>query len=243
MTFFALQEPNTGSDYKHTQVNGEARTTYGMPGVECSVCGRVGPLGHGTLPYRLPPALTADRHLQDRWPVPEVEWHALKDKVEAALRESQPGFEALGRFTGFPPITWKVPSRPTGDFFWAHCDGPIVSRRIADALRSLDATGFALIPVDEVRSGRRSASEDLPIPESGEPEDLLDWATEAREGGGGFFLRSVLTKGNLTSRMERHPACTGCGYAETTRRKGWEAWEDAIWPGEDIFHFPTTSWH
>lgn len=242
MRFFWMKEPEQGSDYTHTWVNGSASPKFGFPGVECSVCKRTGGLPGGILPYQLPDKITTDERLLDGWPVSEAEHRALQSKVEKALQENYSGIGSLPAGAEFPPITWELPSRPEGDVFWASLEGPIVSARVAAALRSQGATGFALIPVDHVRCGTGSPSEEAPIPDSGEPEDLSEWATETLAEGQEFFLLSVISEGRLKSNMHAQPACPGCSFIEIDRLDGWDAWDETVWAGDDIFHFPTTLW-
>lgn len=242
MKFFRMHEPRNSSDYQHTWINGAAEPTCGLPGVECSVCGRTGGLGGGLVPYRLPDELERELSALDYFPIPEADHGALRARIEEALRKSHPDMGPLPGGALFSPVTWKVPSRPDGDIFWADLDFPIVSGRVAAALRSLGAAGFDLIPIDEVRCGKRSAAKKAPIPASGEPEDLEKRATGALKDGQQFFALAVQAEGRLSSKMRERPACPGCGDMEVDRKKGWEAWKDAMWAGDDIFHFPTTLW-
>lgn len=242
MRFFRMKEPEQGSDYTQTWINGAASAKFGFPGAECSVCKETRGLKGGILPYRLPESLTTDQRLVDSWPLPEAEHRTLRSKVEGALKESYPGIGALPPGAGFPPITWEVPSRPEGDVFWASLEGPVVSARVAADLRLLGATGVALVPIDHVRTGKCSPREEAPIPDSGEPEDLSAWATEPPDEGQEFFLLSVIAEGHLNSGMFAQPPCPGCGHVEIVRQGGWGVWEDSISAGHDIFHFPTTLW-
>lgn len=243
MRFYILREPSNCSDYEFVWVNGEGGQDVLMPGVDCSVCGNTRGLEGGLLPYRLPAALEKELHELDGWPISETEHRALRERVERGLRELHPDMPPMPPGPSFPPIGWMVPSRPDGDLFWGA--GLVVSARLARALEAIDASGFALIPIDTVMVGEGSPADRPPIPTSGEPDDLVDLATRRLAEGEPYFVLSVLTEGSLNSRMQKQPACEGCGYAEVKRGsvwEDWEIWEDSIWPGTDTFHFPTTNY-
>lgn len=239
MRFFEMKKPETDTDYADIWINGSANPKYGFPGVSCSVCENTRGLAGGIMPYPLPDDLPIDTRLADWGAIPDTEHRALRLKIEDHLRRSGHNIERLPGGALFPPITWELPSRPEADVFWASYLGPIVSARAATALRSAEASGIALIPVDHVRCGTRSPSDKVPIPESGEPVDLLEQATETLEGVP-FFFCSVISEGRLTTNMHESPACPGCGHIQIDRSNAWAVWDDKIWPGDDIFHFPTT---
>lgn len=239
MKFFLMEQPQTDSDYADIWINGLAQAKHGLPGVQCSVCGETRTWLSGVRPQRLPDDLLSEHDFTDLRPVPDPEYRALRKKVEAALRAGDPDIGPLEGGETFTPLKWSLPSRPDGDVFWAMLGSPIVSGRAALALQASGASGFSLIPVETVRHGTRPASDEPPIPESGEPEDLCDLAQVAPDGGE-FFLLSITGEGNPGAGMHIQPACPGCGNVEIEREDGWDLWDDSIWAGADMFHYPST---
>lgn len=242
MKFFHLEPPRDLSDYQFTWINGSARTKFAFPGVKCSICGLTGGMPGGLLPISLPEQLRQEPRLRDRWPISEAAHQALRAEVEAALSAEHADLPPIPSGAKFLPIKWTVPSRPEGEMFWPSMDGPVVSAAFAQALESLGATGFALLPVEEIRCGTEPPDREAPIPESGEPEDLDAWATAVPGKGKAFHLLSVTAEGDPGTGMHTGPACDGCGRAETDRGGNWRTWDDSFWPGTDFFRFPTTRW-
>lgn len=239
--FFRLQEPVAESDYAMVWINGDGWAKLGLPGVDCSVCGDVRAGIGDVLPYRLPEALTRDPRLSAGKSVSDTAHRSLRIEIEGALADRYPDAAPLPIFARFPPIAWRVPTRPDGDAFWAIWGGGlIVSARVAAALRSLSATGFNLIAVEDIRCGAASAATDPPIPESGDPYSLLDLATETPEADREFFLLSAVASDRPVSGVSLHSACPGCGHIAVERADGWDRWNDAVWNGADIFDYPTT---
>lgn len=180
--------------------------------------------------------------MEEGWPIPESDFAELRSSVLEALRRDHPELDQLEIGASFPPIEWEVPTRPEGKVFWAALEGPILAADLADALKSLGATGAHLIPVDGIRSGERSPEEEPPIPDSGEPEDLLDLATKSHDDSQNFSFLSVVAEGRLNASLREHLACPGCGFVQVDRERGWRIWQDDMSPGCDFFHYPTTLW-
>lgn len=242
MKFYVLGQPESRSDYADIWINGMGRTLCGFPGMECSVCGESAPLNERIWPHRLPERLENDPRMRSFWPIPEADHLALRAEVQDAMNAAYPGMAQLQGGERFPPIEWVVPSRPESDFFWGLLEGPIVSARVADAMPDAGVTGIAFSPVDDVRCGIGPASREPPIPESGEPEDLVEWANSKPEPGQQFFVMEVASEGNYTVNMREQTLCPACGRREVERSGDWHVWEDSIWNGQDVFHFPTTQW-
>jgi len=240
MNFFRLQAPPYESDCEQILVNGSAQARYGLPGVNCSVCGATRGFASPVLPYEMPHEMADDGRLRNPWPISQDERKALVHALEESIRQTDPRFEQLPVGASFPPIEWRIPSPPDKDFFWAMLLGPIVNTRIATALRDAAYAGFELIQVESVKVGKPGRLIDRESLPNGEPEDLLAFATEDPPTNSDFYLLSVLAEGRLNSRMRREESCRGCGYAEIRRERGWEQWGDGSWNGADIFYFPTT---
>lgn len=187
MKFYILERPESRSDYADIWINGMGSTVCRFPAMGCFVCGEPAPLNDRIWPHRLPERLENDPRMRSFWPIPEADHLALRTEVQEAMNAAYPGMAQLQGGESFPPIEWVVPSRPDSDIFWGYLKAPIVSARIADAMRDAGVTGITFIPVDDVRCGIRPASQEPPIPESGEPEDLDKWATRKPEPGQQFF--------------------------------------------------------
>lgn len=236
MTFYLLERPDDyNSERDEIRHNGWGGFRVGMPGVDCSVCGDTRGMPGRVLPWRLPTELEQELRKLDFSPIPEDEHVALRQRVEAGLRQAHPDASDMPPGAMFPPLFWNFKDPPCEDFFWR---GPLpaVSARLAVGLRGLGATGFDLIPVDRVRVG-------VPMPRK---DNFKAWVTggdgTAGIAGPDIFYLSISTEGRLNSRMRQLPPCRGCGYADVDRGFRWERWEDAMWDGDDIFHFATTSY-
>lgn len=240
MEFYKLRMPDYRSYREETRRNGWGGHEIGMPGVDCSVCGDTRGMPGRVLPYRLPDALERELRERDLHPIPEDEHKALRARVEAALHEDHPDMPPMPPGADFPPLDWNFPAAPEGDIHWSS-QSFAVSARLADALRAMQATGFDLIPIDNVRIG-------VPPPDDDDDDNDDDDGDEPPRGdmagtaGPELFYLSIAAEGRLNSRMKRMPACSGCGYADVDRGYRWERWEDAIHDGHDIFHFPTTTY-
>ena len=229
MTFYMLQGPDDYLSHRdEIRRNGWGGFTVAMPGVDCSACGDTRGLPGRVLPWRLPRALEQELLKLDGRPIPEDRHKALRQRIEAGLREVNPNAPPMPPGAGFPPLFWNFKEPPHEGCFWWGLD-LAVSARIAEALRDMSATGFDLIPVDQVRVG-------MPIPRS-----LKGWGTggDGSKGSAGpeVFWVSVYAHASLNSRMRQLPPCPGCGYAKIEWGFRAERWEDAVWNGEDIFNF------
>lgn len=232
MECYKLRMPDYRSYREETRRNGWGGHEIGMPGVDCSVCGDTRGMPGRVLPYRLPEALERELRDRDLRPIPEDQHKALRARVEAALREYHPDMPPMPPGADFPPLNWNFPAMPSNDVYWSG-HGLAVSTRLADALRAIQATGFDLIPIDNVRVG---------VPPPDDEDDRPPRDDSAGTAGPEIFYLSIATDGRLNSRMTRMPACAGCGYEDVDRGFRWERWEDTTHDGHDIFHFPTTAY-
>lgn len=233
--FYLLRRPDDYLSHRdEIRRNGWGGYTVAMPGVDCSACGDTGGLPGRVLPWRLPSALEQELVKLDGRPIPEDEHKALRQRVEAGLRETNPAAPPMPPGAKFPPLFWNFKEPPHEGCFWW---GPhfAVSARLATGLREMGATGFDLIPVDRVRV-------DVPVPRgSGSIWQTGGDGTAGTVGPEIFYL-SVSAEARLNSRMRQLPACKGCGRAKVERGFRAERWEEAVWDGDDIFHFPDGSY-
>jgi hypothetical protein len=56
--FWRLQQPEYGSDYQSTYVNGDFDRSHAMPGIKCETCGATWASSH-VMPYACPVAMQA----------------------------------------------------------------------------------------------------------------------------------------------------------------------------------------
>ena len=231
MTFYLLRRPDDyRSDRDEIRRNGWGGCPVGMPGVRCSVCGDTGGLPGRVLPWRLPPALEQELVKLDYLPIPEDQHEALRERVEAGLRETNPDMAPMPAGAKFPPLFWNFAEPPSEGFFWW---GPHMSvgARLAAGLREIEATGFDLIPVDRVRVG-------VPVPRGSGRIWQTGGDGAAGTAGPEIFYLSISAVARLNSRMRQLPACPGCGRAKVEWGFRAERWEGAVWDGHNIFHFP-----
>src|SRR5262245_37539766 len=129
MKFWRLTHPEYDSDYSHTFINGDLEHPFGLPGVECDVCGATWG-GSRRLTVKCPTQLRRLDAMTERWPIARVEHEDLQRKTMRALRMRGVPFVDLQPGDDFQPSFLDVPSRPSADFLWASLGTLVVSERI-----------------------------------------------------------------------------------------------------------------
>ena len=139
MRFWRLMSPDYGSDYRYSYINGSLAHPFGLPGVDCDVCGQTWG-GSRVLPYEYPESLRSHRKATDRWPISRSEHLALQKQLLNQLGLAGDPFVDLRPGDSFQPCYLDVPSRPRADFLWSSIGVLVVSERIKESLISLCVT-------------------------------------------------------------------------------------------------------
>jgi hypothetical protein len=134
-----------------------------------------------------------------------------------------------------------IPSRPEADFLWGSLGSVVVSERIKNCFTFADFSGTLLIPITISKVGRRKATLPAPIPDSGEPEDIMEHANHVPESEVGQYFEMVITSDSHRVRgTEPTSVCPVCGFEQWFPPKQWKM-DESLWTGTDVFCLaPTT---
>lgn len=81
MRFWRIRESlEHVSDYKHSYVNGSLEHPYGLPGVNCDVCGDTWG-GSRILPFECPESFRRHKNITERWPISRAEHETLQKNL------------------------------------------------------------------------------------------------------------------------------------------------------------------
>jgi hypothetical protein len=241
--FWRLTEPEYGSDYEHTYINGGLEHPYSLPGVKCDVCGQTWG-GSRVLPFPCPQDLRARPELQVAWPIEGPKHRALRAEVAEHL--AREGFEAGPLFPGddFQPAFLDVPSSPSADFLWASRGSVVVSDRIRTVLGDLTGANLAFAPVILRNIGKGDPHDEIPIPSTGEPEDMYG-EVELRASNsdeGQYWEMIVQSESRLPRGVNEVMPCNGCGRRDYDHATRILSMFPDMWRGAPIFTLATTLW-
>ncbi len=253
MRFWKLDSPKY-SDYKSSYTNGSLEHPYRLPAAECDECGAT--VSWDTiLPCECPPAsrtvftepATVSIHKFDRI--------AAKFRGDLKKRHISPDLVRPG--CHLQPGFLDVPSKPVADFLWTGLSSVVVSERIRILFDALKIPSVAFCEVTLRKIGTRSGKASPPVPDSGEPEDIIG---EVRVRSPSrtitpYYQLLVLADSGYPPGTEPGPVCKVCGEAleqdwksEVSKaRQRWRAQEQAwktlthqtlrsVWSGSPIFY-------
>ncbi len=155
MRFWRLTDPDYDSDYRNTYINGLLEHPFGLPGVDCDVCGQTWG-GSRILPLECPFTLRKKKHIRERWPIPLAQHKELQSEIIAEFLKA--GVEKLPQLSPgdtFQPCFLEVPSRPTFDFLWSSLGSVVVSDRVKEFLERRRVKEVAFCPVRLRKIGER----------------------------------------------------------------------------------------
>jgi hypothetical protein len=142
----------------------------------------------------------------------------------------------------FQPCFLDVPSRPRSDFLWSSLGSLVVSERIKNVLVDFCSDDIAVCPVNLRKIGKREAKLPVPIPSTGEPEDIIDEVPILRDKSeiGPYFEILILKKSEYPPGGFPIKICSGCKRPleyESTREL---RMSPEMWKGGNIFFLATT---
>ena len=237
--------PEYGSDYRYSYINGSLEHPFGLPGVDCDVCGQTRG-GSRVLPYDYPESLRSHKKAKDRWPIPRSEHSALQEQLLKQLGLEGAPFVDLRPGDSFQPCYLDVPSRPRADFLWSRSGVLVVSERIKESLVSLCRDEIAVRPITLRKVGKREAKLAAPMPSTGEPEDIIHEVPllSDKAGVGPYYEIFPLKESDVPHNRPVKSVCSGCRredvdvvYPHNVNRP---RMADEIWRGESVFFLATT---
>lgn len=240
MKYWRLDSPGYSSDYKHTYVNGQLTHPFSLPGVRCDICQKTWS-GSRVLPYLCPAKLSSHPSIVTAGVLSRSEHRLLQQVMLEELGLEGAPFETLQPGDDFQPCYLDVPSRPRADFLWPALTPLVVSERICQFFLAHCAEDVACCAISLGKIGRREAHLSPPVPESGEPEDLIDQMFEKKTEGIGPYYE-ILPNGasGYPRGGEPRSVCSGCGRKDINYVTRQMVMFDEMWRGQNVFFFETT---
>jgi hypothetical protein len=242
MKFWTLEEPGYESDYQQVYINGSIEHPFGLPGVRCDVCGQTWG-GSRILPYECPRDLQRNKSLTDRWAIPLMEHKALQHEVLMKLKVMGAPVSELRPGDDFQPCYLDVPSRPMADFLWPSLESLVVSQRVKNILMEHCPRDISCCEVILRKVGKREPMSTAPIPESGEPGDIIgqvELTSSSNELLGPYYEVCIANESGLPPGCENLSICSGCGRVELDDSKREIRMIESMWRGDQIFFLATT---
>ncbi|MCP4978471.1 MAG: hypothetical protein GY931_20185 [Maribacter sp.] len=169
MKFWKLEKPDYDSDYDSEYINGGLDHPFGLPGINCDSCGETWS-GSRILSIECPEILRNDCCIKDGWPITFEKFSELEKRVSTMVVTNfdlKPGDR-------FQPSYLDVASKPEADFLWSSIGSVLVSERIKNFFEQYSRTDIDFAKVIKRHIGKNKAHLPAPIPESGEPEDIME---------------------------------------------------------------------
>ena len=241
MRFWRLECPDYDSDYTSSYINGSLEHPFGLPGVDCGVCHQVWG-GSRILPVELPASLRGLKHLNERWPISLEQHRALQLQVAVELNRSGIVVRELRPGDDFQPGYLDVPSIPRSDFLWACLGSVVVSQRVRNLFESMGIGDVAYVPVRIRKIGNREAHLSVPVPSSGEPEDIIHEVPPliGSDSLNPYFEMIIQSASEYAPQVEPIATCSGCGretFRDDERRL---IMSETMWRGADLFFLRST---
>lgn len=246
MRFWRIQHPDYKSDYQHSYINGSIENPHSLkfPAVDCDVCVSTRREGWKWLPFVCPESLRGVIEPLSSASLPLAEHKALQKELFAALGQEGEPFIDLAPGANFEPCCLDIPSRPRADFLWPGLGTFLVSERIRNVLLAScgDEVGATEVVLRKV--GKRNAALPAPIPQTGEPEDIINEASvlvDKTEIGPYYHIVPRKESAYPPNRVTRS-ICPGCQRVEMIYPKNEHKprMTNAMWKGHRIFYLGST---
>ena len=234
MQFWELIAPDY-DDYRDSYINGALIYPFRLPAVRCETCSRA----YGDdriLPFQLPEAFRKRKEIRKGWPLPRPDFEQLANQIEQELRASGIESPQLGPRDTFQPGFLDVPSKPRADFLWCCFGGPVVSERVRELLATIGVADVEFWPVKLRKIGSKEAKLRPPIPESGEPEDIINSVPLLKDAAalGPYYKMRVNAKSDYPPGGRPDRVCPVCGFGSAPSLVRM-VMLDGMWDGHDIF--------
>jgi hypothetical protein len=240
MQFWQLKAPEYDSDYQEKYINGNLEHLFTVPPVKCSVCGE----SWGTsrfLPQRCPPS-AEKLLLQFRGHTVSLdEFREIKSKLLGEFKIHGIAVPELYPGDVLQPCHLDVPSRPSVDFLWASLGSLVVSQKIKNLFETYCASDITCCHVTLRKIGKGKYNERIPIPDSGEPEDMIKGIEIAHNREISPYFEVCLSReSKLPVGVVLKSTCSACGRREYEQTNRQISMTDDMWNGAKIFHMATT---
>lgn len=241
MNFWRIKSPDYESDYVDSYINGAVEHPFGLPGVNCDVCGETWG-GSRILPYGCPDSFRNHKNIIDAWPITQSEHESFQKEIIDTLQINGFPFIILRPGDDFQPCFLDVPSRPNADFLWSSIASLIVSERVKNALFNYCSADIEICPVTLRNIGDRSAKLHPPIPSSGEPEDIISEVPIIKDSSkiGPYFEILMLKESGYPPGGTPNKICPGCKRLNVDNLTGELRMTPEMWKGDNIFFLATT---
>jgi Protein of unknown function (Gmx_para_CXXCG) len=238
--FWRMCEPEYESDYDCTFINGSLDHPYGLPGVACTTCGETWG-GCRVLPIVCPTVLRALPELADASPIPAEQHRELRSRVRSQIVAELGRCPDLAPGDSLQPSLLEVPSTPEADFLWASFGSTVISDRVRPLFEQLGPDTASVTPLQSQRFGSGRPTLPAPIPESGEPDDLLSDIELVESPLPRYAELVVSAESGLPHGVQRRPPCPACGRAELDGSRELAVYDDMA-PSRPLFCLATTLW-
>ena len=243
MNFWRIKSPNYDSDYKDSYINGSLEHPYGLPGVECDVCGETWG-GSRILPIECPEFYRKRKNITSAWPISRIEHESLQKELMDTLQIDSINEPFIGLRPGdeFQPCFLDVPSRPRADFLWASLGSLIVSERIKDIHVECCSSDITVCPVNIRKVGKRDAKLPPPMPFTGEPEDIINEVPITKNALeiNSYFQILILKESGFPPGGTPRKTCSGCKRPDVDNSTRELRMTQEMWKGDKIFFLATT---
>jgi len=124
---------------------------------------------------------------------------------------------------------------------WGSLGSVIVSEKIKNCFARAGFSGILLFPITISKVGRRNAKLPAPIPDSGEPEDIMELADHVPGSDVGQYFEMIITSDSHRVReTEPSSVCPVCGFEQWSPPERWTM-DESLWTGSDVFCLAPTS--
>lgn len=238
--FWQLEAPEYDSDYQDKYINGILDHPFTLPSIKCSSCGE----SWGTsrfLPYRCPRSIENVLLQSQSHPVAVEIFKKIKSNILSEFKTQGLSVSELQPGDALQPSYLDIPSGPVVDFLWASLGSLVVSKRVKDLLEEHCISDIVCCPITLRKIGKCGYDVRIPIPDSGEPEDIiknieLDYHSEVSP----YYEVCLNRQSKLPHGVILKSTCSTCGRNEYDDIKRQISMADDMWDGSKIFHLATT---
>jgi len=173
--------------------------------------------------------------------VEKDEYERIETKIRTELKKVYYN-DKLYPGAYFQPNEMKIPSNPYFDFLWPYMGCPVVSKRVKRIIEGFNLSNVFFFPVNFEKIGERKPKGRPPMPDSGEPEDIIDAVKLISKPNmnKNYFEMVIRGASKLPPGGEPKRICEGCGRKFLDNEKRNIVFHPEMWEGQEIFFLRTT---